>query len=79
MLPGPAPARPPRRAVSPLATAILMGAAFLSIVGLDVYLALDGRDENTYSERLRALGRVWPPARLLITFGMGLLAGHLWW
>jgi hypothetical protein len=65
--------------MSPLATAILMGAAFLAIVGLDVYLALDGRDENTYSERLRALGRAWPPARLLIVYGMGLLSGHLYW
>ncbi len=65
--------------MSPLATAILMGVAFTAIVALDVYLALDRRDENTYSERLRALGKVWPPARLLLTFGMGLLAGHLYW
>ncbi len=65
--------------MSPLATSILMGAAFLGIVGLDVYLALDRRDGNTYSERLRALGRVWPPARLILSFGMGMLAGHLYW
>lgn len=61
------------------ATTIVMVAAFLGLVGLDVYLALDGRPENTYSERLRVMSKAWPPARLLLSFGMGLLAGHLYW
>lgn len=65
--------------MSPAATVVVMVVAFLGLVGLDVYLALDGRTENTYSERLRAMGKVWPATRLLITFGMGLLAGHWYW
>ena len=72
--PGPRGAR--SKPVSPTVTAILMAVLFVAICALDVYLALDGRDGNTYSERLRAL---WPPAKLLLVFGMGLLAGHLYW
>jgi hypothetical protein len=65
--------------MSPVAVAWIMAGAFVALVGLDVLLAVDGRPENTYSERLRALGKAWPAARLLIAFGMGLLAGHLYW
>lgn len=65
--------------MSPTATVVVMVAAFLALVGLDVWLALDGRTENTYSERLRAMGKAWPATRLLLSFGMGLLAGHLYW
>lgn len=62
-----------------LHTAIVMAVFFVVIIGLDVWLALDGRKGNTYSERLTAWGKAWPPLRLLIVFGMGLLAGHWYW
>lgn len=50
-----------------------------SIVGFDVYLAVDNRDGNTYSEIIRAAGRKWIALIILISFAMGLLAGHWWW
>jgi hypothetical protein len=56
-----------------------MAAFALSFIGVDVYLAVDKRDGNTYSERMRAWARAWPPLRLLIAFGFGLLCGHWWW
>ena len=65
--------------MSPAVTVVVMVAAFLGLVGLDVWLALDGRSENTDSARLRAMGKAWPASRLLLAFGMGLLAGHLYW
>jgi len=61
------------------AVAVLMAVMFVVIIGIDIWLAIDKRKGNTYSERLRAWGKAWPPVRLLITFGMGLLAGHWWW
>jgi len=65
--------------MSPLATAILITVLFLAIVGLDIYLALDKRDGNTYSEVTKKFGKVWPPFRLLLSFFFGLLAGHFFW
>lgn len=62
--------------MSNLAVSVLMAAAFLVLVGVDIYLALDGRDDNTYSERIRAWGKVWPPFRLLLAASMGGLLVH---
>jgi hypothetical protein len=60
-------------------TAIVMAIFAVAFIGVDVYLALDKRDGNTYSERLRAWAKVWPPLRLVIAFVMGMLCGHWWW
>lgn len=60
-------------------TAIIMATFVLSFIGVDIYLAVDKVSGNTYSERLRVWARVWPPLRLMIAFGMGLLCGHWWW
>jgi succinate dehydrogenase hydrophobic anchor subunit len=60
-------------------TAIIMAVFVVAFIGVDVYLAFDKRKGNTYSERLRAWAKVWPPLRLLISFGMGLLCGHWYW
>lgn len=65
--------------MSNTAVAILMASIFLIVIAVDIWLALDDRKGNTYSERLRSWGKAWPPLRLLIAFGMGLLAGHWWW
>jgi hypothetical protein len=65
--------------MSNLATTITMAAFVVTFIGIDIYLALDKRDGNTYSERLRAWAKVWPPLRLLISFWMGMLCGHWWW
>lgn len=65
--------------MSPLTISIFMGVVFVALIAFDVWLDRDDVDGNTYSERLRALGRVWPPARLLISLGFGVLLGHWWW
>ena len=52
---------------------------FLLIVSWDLYLDHDRVKGNTISARARALGRAWPPARLLIIFALGLVFGHFWW
>lgn len=57
----------------------LMCAMFVGIVGLDVYLALDDRDGNTYSELIRKAGKAWPFTRLLMAVSMGVLLGHWYW
>lgn len=48
-------------------------------IGVDIVLALDMRDGNTYSEILRAAGRKWMPLVILMCFGFGLLSGHFFW
>ena len=65
--------------MSNTATAIIMAVFVLSFIGVDIYLAVDKVSGNTYSERLRAWAKVWPPLRLIGCFAMGVLAGHWWW
>lgn len=65
--------------MSNTAAALLMAALFVVVIGIDIWLALDRRVGNTYSERLRAWGRAWPPVRLLVVFSVGLLCGHWFW
>lgn len=60
-------------------TVAIMAAFFVSVIGVDVWLAMDGKKGNTYSERLREWGKKWPPIKMIILFAMGLLAGHWWW
>lgn len=48
-------------------------------IGLDIVLALDKRDGNTYSEILRAAGRRCLPLVILMSFGVGLLLAHWFW
>lgn len=65
--------------MSPNLVAFLMIVAMVILIGLDIWLALDNRDENTYSELTRKLARVWRPFRLLLPFTFGLLTGHFFW
>lgn len=60
-----------------MSTWIFMALSFVVLVGVDIWLAVTERE--TYSERIRFWGKVWAPSRLLITFGLGLLAGHWYW
>jgi len=61
-----------------LTVALIMLGIFLFIILIDVYLAIYAPG-NTFSSLLRLWAKYWPPARLLITFGMGLLCGHWFW
>lgn len=63
----------------PLYTVVLMITFPVVFIAIDVYLAVNKRKGDTYSEVLRKLGRKWTPLIMLICFGMGLLAGHWWW
>jgi hypothetical protein len=65
--------------VSNTFTIIIMASFFVSFIAIDLWLALDKKDGNTYSENLRKWGKVWPPLRLIGCFAMGVLAGHWWW
>jgi predicted membrane protein len=65
--------------VSTTAVSIVCGILFAFIVGWDIYLNSDRIKDNTISARTRALGRAWPPARILILFGIGVLMGHFFW
>jgi hypothetical protein len=61
------------------AITIFMAVVFVGLCGFDWWLDRDGVDGNTYSERIRAWGRAWAPARLLIAVGFGGLLGHWFW
>ena len=67
--------------MTPLATSIFCIATLVALVGFDVFLALDGVDGNTYSERIRALGKLpilGSFARVVIAFSLGGLCVHFW-
>jgi hypothetical protein len=65
--------------MTPSNTGAFLIIMFCLIVAFDVYLDRDAIKGNTYSERMRAWGEYWPPFRMLIAFGFGLVAGHWWW
>jgi len=65
--------------IGPEAVLVGMIAIFVIIILIDVILAMDKTKGNTYSEILRAAGKKWIALIMMITFGMGLLAGHWWW
>lgn len=65
--------------MSNLVVSIIMAIVFVAIVAWDVYLALDGRRANTISARIRDWDRKLGGVKIIISFGMGLLAGHWWW
>jgi len=65
--------------MSNLATTVVMIVFVASFIGVDIWLAVDGVTGNTYSERMRAWAKVWPPLRLIIAMGFGLLCGHFFW
>jgi hypothetical protein len=58
--------------------AILL-ALLAATAAIDVWLGLDGVPGNTFSANLRRLGRHWPFTRLVVCFGLGVVAGHLYW
>lgn len=65
--------------MTPTHTSIFLAVMFVLIVAFDIWLDVDGIKGNTYSERMRAWGKVWPPFRMLIAFGFGLVCGHWYW
>jgi hypothetical protein len=65
--------------MSKTAVSIICGVVLVAIIAWDLYLNSDKVKENTISARARALGRWWPPMRILIAFVLGLLMGHFWW
>ncbi len=61
-------------------TAVIILVTFpLVFIAIDIYLAVDKKDGNTYSEILRKAGKKWMPLIMIINFGWGLLSGHWWW
>lgn len=63
-----------------------MTAVVLAMIGLplvyiviDIFLAINKREGDTYSEILRKAGQKFQPLVMMICFGFGLLAGHWWW
>ena len=65
--------------IGPAAVIVFMIASFVIIILIDVILHIDKTEGNTYSEILRTAGKKWVSLIMMITFGMGLLAGHWWW
>ena len=58
---------------------ILMVVLTSLIIGWDIWLAVDGKDGNTISERMKALETWFPFFKYLVIFGMGLVIGHWYW
>lgn len=58
-------------------TWIIVAVLFALVVGIDVWLWRSGG--KTYSQTLRGWGRLWPPSRLIISLGIGVVLGHLYW
>ena len=46
---------------------------------IDIALALNSRDGDTYSEIIRAASKKFLPLSLFISYGFGLLSGHWFW
>lgn len=65
--------------MSPLTASVIMIVLATVIIAWDIWLAIDRRDENTISERVRAADRRFVPFKHLLTFGFGLLTGHWFW
>ena len=66
--------------MSPAVISVFMIVVFVALAGFDLYLSHgDKVADNTFSARFRALGRFWPPARLLIAASLGAVLAHLWW
>lgn len=57
---------------------IMVGLPLLYIA-IDVYLAVNSRKGDTYSEILTKAGDKFRPLIMMMCFGFGLLAGHWWW
>lgn len=58
---------------------LFMVVAVVAFVGIDVYLAMDNLQGNTYSEILRAFDKRNPWFSLVFCFALGVLVGHWWW
>ena len=61
-----------------LVIAIMLGMPAVYIL-VDILLALNKREGDTYSEIIRASSKKFMPLSLLIVFGFGLLTGHWFW
>jgi len=57
----------------------LTGLVAAAVVLIDLILALNRTPGDTYSEVLRAWGRKRLAVVIVLSFTMGLLAGHWWW
>lgn len=57
----------------------LTSAVALAVVLIDLVLALNRTEGDTYSEVIRAWARKRIAVVILLSFAMGLLAGHWFW
>jgi hypothetical protein len=58
---------------------IFMIASLIIISGVDVYLANDNVKGNTYSAKIRAWSRIFPPLKIGICVFFGMLLAHWYW
>lgn len=56
----------------------MLGLPLVYII-IDIFLAINKREGDTYSEIIRVAGKKFMPLALLISFGFGLLTGHWFW
>jgi succinate dehydrogenase hydrophobic anchor subunit len=64
---------------TPTYATVIVLAVLIAVLTIDVCLAVNKRKGDTYSEVIRRAAKRWWPLALLITFSMGLLAGHWFW
>jgi hypothetical protein len=66
--------------MTPTVIAIFMVVMIVGLSAFDLYLSHGDKIEgNTFSARFRAMGRWWPPARLVMMLAIGAVLGHLFW
>lgn len=58
---------------------IFMITVFVVIIGVDIILAQNKLEGDTFSEIIREKNKKWAPLGYMIVFGMGLLTGHWFW
>ena len=58
--------------------ALMVGLPLVYIL-IDIGLAINSREGDTFSEIIRAAGKKFMPLAILISFGFGLLTGHWFW
>ena len=58
--------------------ALMLGLPLVYIL-IDIGLAINSREGDTFSEIIRAAGKKFAPLAFIISFGFGLLTGHWFW
>ena len=62
--------------ISPYAIKSFIVVVVMALIGLDVYLATDGKTGNTYSEIIRTWFARWEWLYYSVAFALGVLMSH---